>query len=263
MYWSNLKNLAPPGALLRYWHSLQGAWRVFRVCLGSCQWISLGWNREHGLETTDPIGPAHPSVGQRLGQARQAYLCPLQGDYLISYYFYSMFSLSRCADRPFFTFFILFILHRVACLLECVGSVWLGGSQGSNFWSLVMLFTDFWCYRLNLLCNVQHPLYATQIQHDYFPIKKKTALGNIPHVQVHPHPYICASVRSCPAVFTCSSAAGTEVPATLYNQRHPEASATVVIFPQCLGCRGSLLGFLKSGDPQVTIDAIDVNPRIV
>ena len=30
-----------------------------------------------------------------------------------------------------------------------------------------------------------------------------------------------------------------QVPATLYNQRHPEASATVVIFPQCLGSLGS------------------------
>eukprot|EP00435_Cladocopium_sp_Y103_P023263 s4126_g5.t1 len=37
------------------------------------------------------------------------------------------------------------------------------------------------------------------------------------------------------ALFAGGLAGVQSVPATLYNQRHPEASATVVIFPQCLG----------------------------
>lgn len=37
------------------------------------------------------------------------------------------------------------------------------------------------------------------------------------------------------ALFAGGLAGVQSVPATLYNQRHPEASATAVIFPQCLG----------------------------
>ena len=71
---------------LRYWHSLLGAWRVFRVCLGSdplstvmyCKWLppvrfieSPRWKWDRGgFETTDPKWGPGILVGTRLVDGR-------------------------------------------------------------------------------------------------------------------------------------------------------------------------------------------------
>ena len=71
---------------LRYWHSLLGAWRVFRVCLGSdplstvmyCKWLppvrfieSPRWKWDRGgFETTDPKWGPRILVGTRLVDGR-------------------------------------------------------------------------------------------------------------------------------------------------------------------------------------------------
>ena len=103
-------------------------------------------------------------------------------------------------------------------------------------------------------------IWCSQIQYHHFSHSEKQQFVEytiIYHIFRSTPIYLCFSEIFSSCVKLCSHFVPVlppgllEVPATLYNQRHPEASATAVIFPQCLGCHGSPpLGlFLNWGIP--------------
>ena len=124
-------------------------------------------------------------------------------------------------------------------------------------WCYMMLYDVIWCYRLYYGCVWKYGAPKSSII--IFPIQKNNNLWNtiIYHIFRSTPIYLCFSEIFSSCVKLCSHFVPVlppgllEVPATLYNQRHPEASATAVIFPQCLGCHGSppLGDFLNWGIP--------------
>ena len=120
---------------------------------------------------------------------------------------------------------------------------------------------------LQIILWVCLKIWCSQIQYHHFSHSEKQQFVEytiIYHIFRSTPIYLCFSEIFSSCVKLCSHFVPVlppgllEVPATLYNQRHPEASATAVIFPQCLGCHGSppLGDFLNWGipmSPQISI----------
>lgn len=101
-------------------------------------------------------------VGRRLVEGR-VFLWFFMHVRVISYCFYSVFSVSRCANSPFFTHFLLFCTSCRSCALIYVEFMqrswwgWGGFSGRNNVLSLVSWFRHSWSYVPPFFpCNFHH-----------------------------------------------------------------------------------------------------------